>query len=308
MAGITAAEAAWWAVTWCMGISPAPYIFTYLALAFAGLGVALILRLALQPNMASPNWSSVLAATLLVGLGASFFLPLKYAIPKLVPFWLDQPIFLAERSVFAADAWVLLDRCFGWAAVPMDGLYALWLPTQALILFLVILQPASAAKARVLIAYILAWFVLGVVAAILLSSAGPIFYDRLFGGTTFRGLKEALQGHGARFAIAESDRMWRSLASRRPGIVAGISAVPSIHVAISVWMVLAARTIAPRAAGYALVYALVIWVASVQLGWHYVTDGLAGTMGMLGIWRLTGRIKIPLGTFVSADTRNPFSV
>jgi len=294
MASVTAVEAAWWAVTWLMGIAPAPYVFTYLALAFAGLGAASMLRLALQPKAATPNWSSAVPATFLVGLGASFFLPIKYAIPKLVPFWLDYPLARAERTMFAADPWAILDRCLGWAVVPMDRLYALWLPTQALILFLLILQPPSAAKSRALIAYFLAWFVLGVVAASLFSSAGPIFYDQLFGGTTFAALREALQHRGAWLAVAESDKMWASLASGRPGIVAGISAVPSIHVAISVWVFLTARRMAPRAGGCALAYAIAIWIGSVQLGWHYVTDGLAGLVGMLAIWQLVHRTKVGL--------------
>ena len=87
--------------------------------------------------------------------------------------------------------------------------------------------------------------------------------------------------------LAESDKMWASLASGRPGIVAGISALPSIHVAISLWIYLAARTLAPRAAPYALAYFGFIWIGSVQLGWHYAADGLAGALGMLAIWKLS---------------------
>ena len=292
MAAVTALEIGWWTVTWSIGIAPAPYLLTYVALAFAGLTGALTVRLATQPNAASPNWSSVIPATFLVGVGASFFLPLKYAIPKLLPFWLDRPLADAERALFTADPWLLLDRALGWAAVPIDRIYALWLPTQALVLFLIMLRPASSAKSRLLIAYVLAWFVLGVVAAIVFSSAGPIFYDRLFGGTSFAPLRASLQGHGAWMVLAESDQMWASLASGRPTIVAGISAVPSIHVAISVWMYLAARQLAPRAAPYALFYAAFIWVGSVQLGWHYVTDGLAGALGMLGIWALSKAVRL----------------
>jgi hypothetical protein len=34
-----------------------------------------------------------------------------------------------------------------------------------------------------------------------------------------------------------------------------------------------------------------MWIASVQLGWHYLSDGLAGMLGMAAIWRLAGRIE-----------------
>lgn len=288
MAVVTALELTWWAAIWSFGYAPAPFLLTYLGLAFAGLACALALRALLYPRAGHPNWSSVVPATVLVGIGASLFLPLKYAIPYLVPFWLDAPLAQTERVIFGTDPWFVLDHLLGWATMPIDRLYGLWLPTQSLILFMVITQRPCAAKSRALIAYFLAWLLLGVVAAVLFSSAGPIFYDRMFGGSEFAPLRETLQNRGAWIVLAESDRMWSSLASSRPGLVAGISAVPSIHVAISVWIYLAARTMAPRATLYALAYVAFIAIGSVQLGWHYVTDGLAGALGMLIIWRLSG--------------------
>jgi hypothetical protein len=284
MAAVTAIELAWWAAVWLMGHAPAPYLLTYIALSFAGLGSALVVRALLSPRAAAPNWWSVIPATLLVAIGASLFLPLKYAIPQIVPFWLDPMLASGERAVFGGEPWSLIDQLAGWAIVPVDRLYGLWLPTQSLILFTVMMQPASAAKSRLLIAYVLTWSLLGVVAALLLSSAGPIFHDRIFGGSEFAPLREMLDRRGAWLVLAESDRMWASLATGRPTIVAGISAAPSIHVAISVWIWLAARTMAPRLAPFALVYALFMWFGSVQLGWHYVTDGLLGALGVLAIW------------------------
>ncbi|MGZ2412736.1 multisubunit Na+/H+ antiporter MnhF subunit [Sphingomonas sp. F9_3S_D5_B_2] len=291
MAAVTALELIWWVVTWSRGFAPAPHLGTYLAITFAGLGAALVLRLVLQGRAARPNWRSVLLATFLVGAGASLFLPLKYAIPSVLPFWLDAPLAHAEQSLFTVDPWLLLDRSLGWAVVPMDWIYALWLPAQAIVLFMVLLQPASATKSRVVIAYVLGWFLLGVVAALAFSSAGPIFYDRLSGGTHFAPLREALEQRGAWFVIAESDLMWSSMASGRPSLVAGISAVPSIHVAISAWMFLASRAMAPRAAPFALVYTILVWVGSVQLGWHYATDGLAGVVGMVAVWALSPAVQ-----------------
>jgi hypothetical protein len=233
----------------------------------------------------------VILGTLLIALGASLFLPLKYAIPGQVPFWLDVPLSAGERTLFGIDPWALGDRIFGWALVPMDRIYGLWLPVQSLILFSVMLLPPSKAKARALIAYALAWFLLGVVAATLLASAGPIFHDRLLGGHDFAAMENRLRTGGGWVVRSESDAMWASFASQRPGFVAGISAMPSLHIAISVWMWLAARALAPRAAPFALGYAAFMWVASVELGWHYFSDGLAGVLGMVGIWWLSSRIN-----------------
>lgn len=287
---VTATELLLWAASWRAGIAPTPFVLTYVSLAFVGLGSALALRVSLN-GAARPDWCVTVPATICVGIGASVFLPLKYAIPHLVPFWLDGPLATAERSILTADPWLLLDHLLGWAAVPMDRLYGLWLPTQCLVLFTVMLRAPSAEKSQALIAYVLTWFLLGVVAATILSSVGPIFHDRAFGGNTFAPLLETLRNRGASVVLVESDKMWTSLASARPGIVSGISAVPSIHVAISVWMLLAARTLAPKAVRYAALYALLIWIGSVQLGWHYATDGLIGALGVLAIWPLSIRLE-----------------
>jgi hypothetical protein len=286
MGATTLVELAWWCWAWKAGIAPPPFVFSYLLIAFGALGVVLAIRQILRPAGSLPVLLTLFVATALVGVGASLFLPLKYAIPREVPFWLDQPLAALELRAFGAQPWFLLDRIFGWAAVPIDRVYGLWLPVQLLALFAVMVQPPSPAKSRALVAYSLSWFLLGVVAAAFFSSAGPIFYDRLYGGEEFAGLRSTLLARGATYVLAESDAMWTSFASGRPGFVAGMSAVPSLHVAISVWMVLAARSLAPRAAPFALAYCIFMWVASVQLGWHYVSDGAAGVVGAGALWWL----------------------
>ena len=146
--------------------------------------------------------------------------------------------------------------------------------------------PASPAKSRALIAYGLAWLLLGVVAAVLCASAGPIFYDRLFGGDHFAGLDARLKG--AWMAQTEADAMWASFVTGHPSRVAGMSAMPSLHVTISFWIWLVARRFALHLAPIALAYMIFIWLASVQLGWHYASDGLVGLLGMAAVWWLAG--------------------
>ena len=286
-----AAELAWWAIAWMAGIAPPPFLLIYLTLSFVGLATAIALRMLLRPQAETASRASLILGAALVGLGASFFLPLKFAIPEEIPFWLDAPRAEGERLAFGADPWLLLDRVLGWAAVPIDRLYGTWLPVQSLVLFTLMLEPPSPAKSRALVAYSLAWFVLGVAAAALLSSAGPLFYDRLSGGHQFALLGETLRSRGAWLAIVESDTMWAAMANDRPGLVAGISAMPSLHVAISLWILLAARTMAPRLTWVAGVYFAFIWLASVQLGWHYFSDGLIGAFGMLAIWWVAGALE-----------------
>ena len=181
MALTTLIECGWWAIAWSSGLAPGAYLWTYLAMAFSGLLGALLVRRIFTGKWSDAPWRSVVAATLIIGVGASLFLPLKYAIPREVPFWLDLPLASAEKHIFGGHPALLLDHVFGWADVPLDRLYSLWLPVQSLILFLVILQNPSPTKTRALIAYSVAWLALGVAAAAIFSSAGPLFHDRLLG-------------------------------------------------------------------------------------------------------------------------------
>ncbi len=291
MAAMTLIEFAWWWIAWSRGLAPSPFVGIYLMLAFGAVVITLGLRKVVRRDRKLPSWAAIFAGTALAGIGASLFLPLKTAIPKEIPFWLDRPLALAERNAFGADPWLLLDRAIGWLAVPVDHLYALWLPVQSLVLFAVMLESPSSRKSRALIAYSLAWFLLGVAAATLFSSAGPLFYDRLFGDNEFGLLSETLTNRGVWLALAESNKMYAAIVSKEPSFVSGISALPSMHVAISLWIYLTARSLAPRTAKLAFIYTLFIWVASVQLGWHYVADGLAGAAGMVAVWALAGTIE-----------------
>lgn len=286
MAIVTVAELACWAASWNAGFASMPRLITYMALAFTGLGAAYALQRIARPGQKPPAWPSVVLGTTLVGLGASLFLPLKYAIPKSVPFWLDASLLAADRALFSLDPWQFLERHLGWATVPLDWIYGLWLPTQMLVMFTVMLAQPSPAKTRALAAYSLAWLLLGVICATLFSSVGPIFHDRVLGGSEFAYLGETLRARGATMALFESDTMWLAFDSDNPGLISGISAFPSLHVAISLWVVLAARTMAPRLMGLALIYFALISLGSVQLGWHYVGDGIGGALGMVGVWKL----------------------
>jgi len=145
MAILTALELAWWAIAWLQGIAPAPWIAAYLLFASVGLVAAAIVR-AMRHGRPGAPWPAIVAGTLLLAIGASVFLPLKYAIPSEIPFWLDRPLAIAERSLLGADPWLVLDRWLGWATRPLDLLYGCWLPVQLVVLFLVILAAPSRAK------------------------------------------------------------------------------------------------------------------------------------------------------------------
>ena len=290
MAALTAIELAIWLYAWSVGVAPAPMTATYVAFAFVALGIALGLRPLWRRGEPRASLPAMLLGAVIVGVNTSLFMALKFAIPAFLPFWLDTPLAAAEARLFGTDPYQLLDSLLGRTTLVVDRIYGFWLPVQLVVLFSLLAAPASRAKSRALTAYAAAWFLIGIVGAALLSSAGPIFFDRVVGGARFAPLHQMLEAHGAWMVLSTSETIWSAYASGQYRLVAGISAAPSMHVAISLWMLLVARDLAPRAVPLAAAYLAFIWIASVQLGWHYASDGLVGIAGVMALWWLAGRL------------------
>jgi hypothetical protein len=71
---------------------------------------------------------------------------------------------------------------------------------------------------------------------------------------------------------------------------AGISAMPSMHIAMACWAALALRAYSRKMQWVGWTYVGLIWFGSVHLGWHYFTDGVVGALGALVVWQLAGVI------------------
>ena len=69
-----------------------------------------------------------------------------------------------------------------------------------------------------------------------------------------------------------------------------ISAMPSMHVTIAVLIFLATRNINRWLAWITGIFAFLILIGSVQLGWHYAIDGYLG----LGVALLSWAVSAPI--------------
>lgn len=242
-------------------------------------------------SMIRANATTIVAAIVaaqIFSVGSAAFSALKTALPAVSPFWADRYLAPLEARLFGEPPWELTHQLFGWATPAIDFVYASWLAVQIAAFYLFLVLKPSRLKTHALKVHSYAWLILGVGGAYALSSAGPIFYDRVFGGVAFGGLSQTLDG--APVATRTSEMLWRAYAHHTNEIASGISAMPSLHVAMACWLALTIRRGLPRMQWLGWTYLALIWLGSVHLGWHYVSDGAVGIAGMLAIWRLAGAV------------------
>jgi hypothetical protein len=143
----------------------------------------------------------------------------------------------------------------------------------------------------------MSWILLGTIGATLFSSVGPVYYGGVTAGPDpFAPLMEYLRSVDAAApltALWAQDLLWQSYvnpAGARLG--EGISAMPSMHVSIAVLTALIGFRVNRWVGWLYTAFALVIFLGSVHLAWHYALDGYVSLGGTLVIWWLAGRITM----------------
>ena len=252
----------------------------------------------LRTNLTAKNLTRSLAAILLVKAFLLIFTSLKFHLPNINPFWADKLLADADRWLhFGYTPWRIIDSiyAYGFFTRMTDLAYGIWFP--------VVFGSAAAAalatgndrlRNQFLLAFVASWAVIGGLFAALFSSVGPIFFDLRYGGQSeFTQLVANLKDMNAVSplgAVKTSELLWQSYTERGEGIIRGISAMPSMHVAMCVLIYLAARHVHKRLAFAAGLFCGVIFAGSVHLGWHYAVDGYAAAALTALIWRLSGWI------------------
>lgn len=147
---------------------------------------------------------------------------------------------------------------------------------------------ANKVRTRYVVCLVLTWGLLGNLVAGFAISAGPIFYERItedagrFGDLMI--VLRAMAADGAT-AMPYSDYLWTAYQKQSVGVGSGISAFPSLHVAIATLNALFVRELLGKVAQtLAWLYAAFILFGSVYFGWHYAIDGYASILGVVAIY------------------------
>lgn len=202
-----------------------------------------------------------------------------------------DPLFAEIDRVlaFGVDPWRISHGLFGWATPIIDWWYIwAWWAVKLGLLCSIITWDRLERRARYYTAHVLLWTVAGSVLADVFASGGPVFY-------------EGLTGDGRRFAGVFTDGtprfdnlrtlLWQGYTGELPPqFFGGISAMPSLHVGASALAALWGWSVGRWPGLLLTVWALITFVGSVHLGWHYAIDGYAGALVAAGAWWVAGRV------------------
>jgi len=213
------------------------------------------------------------AGMMLAGIDMLFFMWIKPEVTAVSPFWADRLFADMDRAIFGRDPWLFfqgIDLTFhAWA-------YSFfWAVAIAATLLWLFSRPSSKARSASLLNYFALWSIFGPIGQYFGSAAGPIFYQKIGLGDRFAELANNIPD----VTNIVSGYLWDMHVNQVAAVGAGISAMPSLHIATAMWIYLAFRAHRSRFAPLTAIFALYMFALSVALGWHYAVDGVIGALG-----------------------------
>ena len=246
----------------------------------------------------SPEWRRIVIPSLPMLVMCIALIPafstFKSMIPRFTQFTWDATFIAWDRALFFGhDAWQVLQPVLGYPIVTalIAVIYHLWL----MLLYAGVLYMAWSAWVPVatrrafFLTYAMSWAVIGGIMATLFASVGPAFVEPILGMKGFAAQTDYL--HAANevipvMVVPVQQLLVDGYFSSDGGLGKGISAMPSMHVAICVLYWLAGREISPAHGRFFFWFMVVIWIGSVHTAYHYAVDGLVSFAAVGALWWL----------------------
>ncbi|WOF43826.1 phosphatase PAP2 family protein [Sphingopyxis indica] len=220
----------------------------------------------------------------------SIFSMMKSAIPLFNDFSWDARFIAWDHYLHGKDPWRILQPFVGYPLITslLSVAYHTWiLLIYVGTIYFALYVTDRRLRLRFFISSFGIWTINGVVLAIIFSSVGPCFVGPLLGNDHYAAQMTYLRQANESFPILVLPVQqllldWQLHGSH--GLGRGITAMPSMHVALAFLFFLAVRQISHRLGLCFLVFLLIIMIGSVHLAYHYAIDAYASLFVTFLVW------------------------
>ncbi|MCB2045174.1 MAG: phosphatase PAP2 family protein [Rhodobiaceae bacterium] len=226
-----------------------------------------------------------------------FFSAFKAMIPLFNNYSWDATFIALDRALFfGRDAWEVFQPLLGFPAVTalLAFFYHLWmLLLYPGVIFMAWYGIDRDIRRRFFLSYVLAWSFVGGLVATIFASVGPCFLAPIMSDNSFAAQMAYLEAANSQFPIMTLDVQHMLLDRYHEGangLGSGITAMPSMHIAIAFLYWLTMRHVSKAAGRFFLGFMVIIWIGSVHLAYHYFVDGLVSIICVAALWKASARI------------------
>jgi PAP2 superfamily len=217
-------------------------------------------------------------------------------MPRYIPLWLDEPFARMDQILFFGyHPWELTHALF---ATPESTLnphlfYSIWVLSLSVAIVGFALFVPRVERAGFFLSFGGAWFFLGFIGALIGASAGSCFLGNLNLplAPELAGLMPRLHAVSNSMdtvvqAVEWQEMLWQGCQTETYSFGLAISAMPLLHNAIAVLYVFMVFRFGRTAGWLFAAYALIMFIGSIRLGWHYAVDGIFAAIGIWAIWHI----------------------
>ncbi len=239
-----------------------------------------------------------LQAVILLTIGLllvfSAFTTFKFKIPDIVPFYADRWAADLDAFLHGRDTWQLAHAVWpeawsGFIELSYSWVWlCYWFGTPV---FVLLWMPRNRVKLY-LWSLLLTFIICGTLLATLYSSVGPIFYAEFLHDARYAGLTDSLEALQMESVRNYAGYLLASYRDQKTVMGTGISAIPSMHVAVVTLNAWLFSSINRWAGSIAWAFCILILFSSVYTGWHYAVDGYMSLLAVTTIWFAVRRVHL----------------
>lgn len=232
---------------------------------------------------------------LIVPLFFAFIAMYKQLIPFVHPFCWDRTFVQWDYALhFQHNPWQLLQPILGHPLVTsfLGKVYGSWF---FVLVGLIIWQGNTKERfyrMQFFLTFMIAWVILGTGGAYYFSSAGPCYFNIYSPSTPdpYDPLMLYLSTNAPAWVTELQQSLLQHLQSDTLIFGGGVSAMPSMHVAMATLCFLICSKYNKWLALGALIFLILVLIGSIHLAWHYAVDGYFAIIGTAFIWYCVGKV------------------